>query len=186
MKVSSLEVIEKLKELVDEINDKFFYTVFGGIAVDGYAGKITRAHPDVDMIIFRKDLEKTEQVLSDLGYEHKRFSHPKESNLDYKMQTGDEDHLFSFQIADRTDDNFEISFYRDPRMLFPLSLIKPPVWLELEGVRFPAVSREILIKLKENEVEFFEKLKMLDPEKYQNKRKQKHLNTLHDSKLLSK
>jgi hypothetical protein len=120
----SLYVIEKLKELVDALDSKFFYVVFGGIAVDGYIGKITRNHPDVDMIIFRDDLEKAEQVLIDFRHKHKRFNHPKESDLVYKMQTGDEDHLFSFQIVDPVgEDKFEISFYRDPHMIFPLSYI---------------------------------------------------------------
>lgn len=183
---TSLGVISKLGEFVENIDDKFFYTVMGGIAIDGYVGKITRNHPDVDMIIFREDLEKTEQVLEDLGYKHKRFTHPKKSGLEYKMQTGDEDHLFSFQIADFVDkDKFEISFYRDLHMIFPLSYINPSITLELEGVRFPAVSKEMLTKLKESEIKFFEKLKKQDLEKYEIKRKQQHLNALHDLELLN-
>lgn len=178
-------VLEKFEKLVNEINDQFFFCVMGGIAVDGYAGKITRNHPDVDMIVFRDDLEKAEEVLEDLGYKHKRFTHPKESALEYKMQTGDEDHLFSFQIADLADeDKLKISFYRDLHMNFPLSYIKPPHYLELEGVKFPAVSKKLLIELKKDEIEFFEELKKSDPEKYQKKRKQKHLNTIHDLNIL--
>ena len=163
-----MKLLNKFKELVGIIDKEFFFVVIGGFAVDGYVGKITRNHPDVDFIIFRKDLEKAEQILDELGYQHKRFTHPKEKKLEYKMQTGDEDHLFSLQIADMVDkDKFEISFYRDPHMIFPLSYIKPPNWLELEGVRFPAVSKKFLIEMKENEIKFFEKLKILNLVKHQ-------------------
>ena len=40
--------------------------------------------------------------------------------------------------------------------------------------------------LKESEVKFYERLKAKYPEKYEKKRKQQHLNTLHDLKLLKK
>jgi hypothetical protein len=182
-----MRLFDNFKELIEKIEGKFFFVVVGGIAVDGYSGRISRDHPDVDIIIFRKDLAKAEKVLDNLGYKHKRFLHPKEPSLEYKMQTGDEDHLFSFQIADMVDrDKFEISFYRDPHMIFPLSYIKPSRFLELEGVNFPAVSKEFLIKLKENEIEFYEELKVSDLEKYEKKGKQKHLNTIRDLELIRK
>jgi hypothetical protein len=180
-----MKLLDKFEDLIKKIDREFFFVVMGGIAVDGYAGKITRYHPDVDIIIFREDLEKAEQVLSRLSYRHKRFIHPKDRSLEYKMQTGDEDHLFSFQIADLVGkDIFEISFYRNLRKVFALSYIKPPNWLELEGVKFPAVSKEMLTELKINEDSFFNELKISNREKYESKRKQKHLNTLHDIKLL--
>lgn len=178
------EIIENIKKLVDGIDEQFYFATMGGIAVDGYIGKFTRHHPDADFIIFREDLEKAEEVLGKLGYLCRRITHPKKFEFEYKMQTGNDDHLFSFQILDLVgSDNFEISFYRDLQMDFPLSLIKSPVWLELKGVKFPAVSKEFLIKLKENELNFFEKLKVSDPKKYK-KRKQKYLITLHDLQLL--
>ncbi|MBU0569426.1 nucleotidyltransferase family protein [Patescibacteria group bacterium] len=180
------EVLRKFSVLMNSIGNNFFFVVMGGIAVDGYAGKLTRNHPDVDMLIFRKDLGKAEEVLEALGYTTKRFTHPKDSNLEYKVQTGNKDHLFSFQIIDKIDDkNFEISFYRNLHLVFPLSYIKPPTWLKLEGVKFPAVSKKMLTKLKENEVQFFEKLKKNDLKKYLSKRKQKHINTLYDLKTLN-
>ena len=183
----NVNLLKRFKKLIEKIDDKFFYAVMGGVAVDGYVGKLTRNHHDVDMIIFREDVDRAETVLDDLGYKPKRFTHPEKPNLEYKMQTGDEDHLFSFQILDRIDnDKFEISFYRDPYLVFPLHYIKTPTWLELEGIKFPVVSKEFLIKLKENELMFFEKLKRNNREKYEEKRKQKHINSLHDLELLRK
>lgn len=178
-------ILKKFSEFVNATDNNFFYVVMGGIAIDGYTGKLTRNHPDVDMLVFREDLKKAENILEELGYFHKRFTRPDETSFVYKMQTGDENHVFSFQVLDQVgDDKFGISFYRDPHMEFPMSFIKPPTWLTLESTRFPSVSKEFLIRLKENEITFFEKLKKEGSERYRSKRKNKHLKCLHDIKLL--
>jgi hypothetical protein len=179
------QILMKLSEFVLEAENKFFYTVMGGIAVDGYAGKLTRNHPDVDMLIFRQDIKKLESVLEKLNYAFEYFDHPQEPGFKYKIKTRDA--ALSFQIIDEKADNkFEISFYRDLQLTYPMNFIKPQSWLELGRVRFPAVSKQFLIKLKENEIEFFEKLKKDNPAKYRLKRKAKHLNCLQDLVLLEK
>lgn len=179
------KVLLKLSKFVKAVDSSFFYTVMGGISIDGYYGKLTRNHHDVDFLIFREDLEKAEAILDKLGYKHKRFTHPDDSNLEYKMQTGNENHIFSFQVIDRVGKNdFEISFYRDLQMKFPISLIRPASWLKLEGVKFPAVSKILLLKLKKNEAKFYENLKKEDLEKYLSKRKDNHTKNLHDIELL--
>lgn len=178
-------VLKKLSEFIGTVNKELFFVVMGGIAVDGYVGEVTRSHPDVDMLIFREDIESVENILISLGYLPKKFNHPKEADFIYKMQTRYKDHLLSFQILDKVGKNqFEISFYRDPHLVFPLSFIKPPKWLTLEGVYFPVVSKEFLIELKEREIDFYEKLKREDFEKYKLKRKKDHLKILHDIKFL--
>ena len=150
----------------------------GGVAVDGYAGGWTRDHQDVDLLIFRKDLERAENALRKLGYPYQEFTHPKDGSLVYKIRTDDPDRTFSFQILDkRGDGEFEVSFYRDLRLVFPMSYIKPVNWLKLEGIRFPAISKDFLIKLKQNEIKNFKKF---IPEK----RMGKYLNCLRDIKLL--
>lgn len=178
-------VLLNLSKFVEMADSDFFYTVIGGIAIDGHHGSLTRSHHDVDFLIFRDDLNKVEVILDNLGYKHKRFTHPNDSNLEYKMQTGNENHVFSFQIIDRVGrDDFEISFYRDLQMRFPVSLIQPVTWLNLGSVKFPAVSKKFLVKLKENEIKFYEKLKKQDMEKYKSKREGSYQKSLHDIKLL--
>ncbi|OGM59541.1 hypothetical protein A2955_01215 [Candidatus Woesebacteria bacterium RIFCSPLOWO2_01_FULL_37_19] len=177
-------IMKKLSEFVEAVDNDFFYVVMGGISVDGFVGRLTRNHPDVDFSIFRKDLDKAEKVLGKLGYKNKRFFHPDDPTLEYKMQTGDEEHDFSFQVLDPKGDNFEISFYNFPRMRFPISLVKPVTLLTLEGVKYPSVTKDLLIKLKENQISHFNKLKTKDPKKYKLKRKDDHLKSLHDLKLL--
>ena len=179
-------ILKRFAKLVTAIDNKFFYAVMGGIAVDGYAKKLTRNHPDVDILIFRSDLEKIERILKKLGYPYKKFSHPRETNYKYKIRTNDPDWTFTFQVIDKKPGNkFEIGFYRNPHMIYPISLIKPPKFLVLNNIRFPAISKTLLIKLKQNEIDFFEKLKERDPKKYHLKREQKHLNCLQDVKILN-
>jgi len=174
----TLNVIGRFSELIEVIADKFYWVTMGGIAVDAYAGRLTRDHPDVDILVFRNDLERAENAFKGLGYPYQEFTHPKDNSLVYKVQTDDPDRTFSFQIMDKKgDEEFEVSFYRDLRLVFPISYIKPVTWLNLEGVRFPAVSKEFLIKLKQNEIKNFKKFKP-------KKRLNKYLNCLKDIKLL--
>ena len=184
--VNNAVLLNKLGKLSDRLSEEnLFYVVFGGVAVDGFVGMFTRKHSDVDFLCFREDVEKIENVLEELGYETKKFNHPMESGLMYKIQTGGEDHLISFQIMDRVGrDNIEISFYRTPHLILPLNYIDPPILLKLDRITFPAVSIEMLVKLKKMEVEFFEKEKLENAEKYLQKHHAKHKNTIHDLGLL--
>ena len=40
--------MKKLSEFVEAVDNDFFYVVMGGISVDGFVGRLTRNHPDVD------------------------------------------------------------------------------------------------------------------------------------------
>ena len=143
IRINTVKLLYKFEKLTKELG-KIFYVVMGGIAIDGYAGRLTREHPDVDLLIFRKDLEPVEKVLEKLGYKHIRYKHPSNPGLEYKMQTGKgKNHIFSFQILDKVGEHsFKISFYRDANIEFPVKFIKPQHWLELESVKFPAVSKK--------------------------------------------
>jgi aminoglycoside-2''-adenylyltransferase len=46
------------------------YWLFGGWAVDFYAGSITRVHDDVDLAIWRKDLQRIAKLLESDGWRH--------------------------------------------------------------------------------------------------------------------
>jgi hypothetical protein len=46
------------------------YWLFGGWAVDFYAGRITREHDDVDVAIWRTDLPRIAQMLQSAGWRH--------------------------------------------------------------------------------------------------------------------
>jgi hypothetical protein len=46
------------------------YWLFGGWAVDFYAGKITRPHSDVDLAVWRDDLPGIVRLLEEDGWRH--------------------------------------------------------------------------------------------------------------------
>jgi hypothetical protein len=46
------------------------YWLFGGWAVDFYAGSVTRAHDDVDMAVWLADLPRITELLQDDGWRH--------------------------------------------------------------------------------------------------------------------
>jgi hypothetical protein len=49
------------------------YWLFGGWAVDFYAGSVTRAHDDVDMAVWLDDLPRIAELLQDDGWRHAPF-----------------------------------------------------------------------------------------------------------------
>jgi hypothetical protein len=44
------------------------YWLFGGWAVDFHAGRVTRAHSDVDIAVWRRDLKVARHLLADAGW----------------------------------------------------------------------------------------------------------------------
>jgi aminoglycoside-2''-adenylyltransferase len=49
------------------------YWLFGGWAVDFYAGSVTRPHDDLDMAVWLKDLPRIAELLEDDGWRHAPF-----------------------------------------------------------------------------------------------------------------
>ena len=46
------------------------YWLFGGWAVDFHAGRVTRAHADVDVAVWDADLDRVRRLLEDDGWRH--------------------------------------------------------------------------------------------------------------------
>lgn len=51
-------------------NSDLDYWLFGGWAVDFYAGSMTRSHDDLDIAVWAKDNERIGQLLTSNGWEH--------------------------------------------------------------------------------------------------------------------
>lgn len=178
-------ILNNFERLINEIDNKFFYAVFGGFAVDAYVGKITRKHPDVDLFCFRKDVQKVNNTFRNLGYKYENCSHPQEKEYIYKINTMDKH--FTFHIIDEfSSDKIEVGFYHFPHLVFPKNFVYPPTYKNLGGLMFPVVSKKFLIELKKNEVDFYEKEKLQKPLKYNKRHKMKNKNSISDLKLLSK
>ncbi len=59
-------IFEDFKELIELLNkNNLSYYIFGGFAVDGLAGRLTRVHFDADLLAWDKDKEKLNRLLKE-------------------------------------------------------------------------------------------------------------------------
>jgi len=65
---SQLEALGRLHELFEQAG--IDYWVFGGWAVDFYAGRLTRPHGDIDVAVWMIDLGRVDELLSHAGWNH--------------------------------------------------------------------------------------------------------------------
>ncbi len=65
---SQLAVIGELDELLER--QGIDYWIFGGWAVDLYAGRVTRPHADIDIAVWMDDLERIDELLGQAGWRH--------------------------------------------------------------------------------------------------------------------
>jgi Aminoglycoside-2''-adenylyltransferase len=63
-----LSALARVSSLLDAAG--IDYWLFGGWAVDFYAGKVTRAHDDVDLAVWLDDLPRISELLRDDGWCH--------------------------------------------------------------------------------------------------------------------
>jgi hypothetical protein len=63
-----LSAILELGRLLDD--GGFDYWLFGGWAVDFHVGKVTRAHSDIDLAVWARDVDAIEKLLAFRGWSH--------------------------------------------------------------------------------------------------------------------
>jgi hypothetical protein len=63
-----LQALGRLHDLFEQ--QEIDYWVFGGWAVDLYAGRVTRPHADIDVAVFLSDLGRIDELLSQAGWHH--------------------------------------------------------------------------------------------------------------------
>jgi hypothetical protein len=63
--------LRALAEVASELEaSKIDYWLFGGWAVDFHAGRMTRAHDDVDVAVWFDDVSRIDRLLRDTGWTH--------------------------------------------------------------------------------------------------------------------
>jgi Uncharacterised nucleotidyltransferase len=62
------EALGRLHQLFEQ--QGIDYWVFGGWAVDLYAGRLTRRHADIDVAVWRVDLGRIDELLRQAGWQH--------------------------------------------------------------------------------------------------------------------
>ena len=157
---------------------------FGGWAVDCYAGKITRDHPDVDYLCPRKQINELEVALGRLDYPYELCALPSERNFFYKLITTDKDHTFTFHIVDKLEKcAFEMSLYHFPHYIMSSNDYRSCPMI-LEGYRFNCIPKDFLLFIKQREVRFRED-KRSDRLEHDVKYRKKHENAKHDVLILT-
>jgi hypothetical protein len=66
-----LSALARVGDLFEEAG--IAYWLFGGWAVDFYAGSVTRAHDDLDMTVWLEELPRIAELLQDNGWRHAPF-----------------------------------------------------------------------------------------------------------------
>jgi hypothetical protein len=69
--LQQLSALARVCDLMEE--GGVAYWLFGGWAVDFYAGSVTRAHDDLDMAVWLVDLPRIAELLQDDGWRHAPF-----------------------------------------------------------------------------------------------------------------
>ncbi len=68
-----LAVIEKVHDLLSEAG--IGHWLFGGWGVDFLVGDVTRPHSDIEVVIWRRDIERVRELLRPLGYRERSGAH---------------------------------------------------------------------------------------------------------------
>lgn len=160
------KVLKILQEFLNHLPSICQIYIFGGLAVDGYKGKLTRNHDDIDFICWRKDVKTVQDIIKRMGFGIKTSPHPENPKKVCSFVIDDKSEIITFQIIDKKpNDSFEINFWHFPHQVMNIKLLGPK-YLTLEAVTFPAVSLELLSFFHNNASKYFEKIKKNNPELY--------------------
>lgn len=179
------KVLKTLKEFLDQIPSNCQIFVFGGLAIDGYQGKLTRNHDDIDFICWRKDVKTVQKIIKKMGFGIKTSPHPENPRKVCSFVSEDKNEIITFQIIDKKpNDSFEINFWHFPHQVLNNKMLGPNS-LTLDTVTFPAVSIKLLSMFHGNASKYFEKIKNINPELYK-RLGYKLKNHSHNKKILNK
>jgi len=127
------------KELIEELEKlKLFYAVFGGFALDGKRGRLTRKHSDVDVFCRGKDYGKLKSALLKLNY---RLLY-EINDLKAFQKPGLKIDLCLLKKAD----NYCTCKLRYVKLLIPLKLLRNIQRVSIGNCTFNIVPDEILKK----------------------------------------
>jgi dihydrofolate reductase len=131
-----LDALADVAARLDEVGME--YWLFGGWAVDFYAGRVTRPHLDVDIAVWRDDLQRIAAVLDGSGWRHA-------PDPDEDGGTGYEREGVRLELTflERRDDGSVVTPLRDLEATWPVDAFGGDE-AELRGVRARLVSLDAL------------------------------------------
>lgn len=176
--------LPELKKLISVLPKSVPYYIIGGLAIDGYMGKLTRMHNDADLMCWRKDLKSVEKALDKIGYKV-NFHYFKDNHKKaYYIETKEENPIISFLIMDELPKNkFEISLGKMTHQVFPKSYLGSKK-VKINNLEFPVVKLELIDFLNKKTKANLYKIKKDNPSLF-NILGTKVINNKHDRQLLN-
>jgi|GEM_PF-4992246 len=133
-----LKVLERFVSLLEKHG--IWYRVCGGLAVDGYAGKLTRAHHDVDIVMKDRDVYK----LCELPIFVVKLRIPQRSVMRAKLPGSEV--IIEILLLETDERQYWIKGRKD-HSLVPLPLVEGEI-VSLCGINFRAISKDLLLVTK--------------------------------------
>ncbi|MFH1405559.1 MAG: hypothetical protein ABIH21_05760 [Patescibacteria group bacterium] len=161
-----------------------FY-VIGGLAVDGYLGKLSRMHNDLDLLCWRKDIPKAKATLGKLGFKQiKEYFMPDDPKQLRYFEPKDDNPIITFAVIDKLpENNFEMSLGKNLHESCPQQYLKKNN-AQINDITFNSVSIECLDYFNKLNAGSLKKIKTNDPKLYK-LLGPKIKNIKHDRKILN-
>lgn len=174
-------------QLLGRVHERFsmegiFYVTMGGFAVDGYAGKLTRDHGDVDLIVHKEDYRAVEQILGTIGIWLKRAMPLPGEVVPYKYVSNNKEltvHVLEPLTDGRT---VRLAFWATGWKEYPVTAFEPRE-VSIERTIFTAISKRLLIRQKQDQFNHESRFRSDNSEKTQTHR-QKRIAAEHDLGVL--
>jgi phosphorylcholine metabolism protein LicD len=131
--MTSLAILKKLIKLFEK--NKIRYWVFGGFALDGIRGEISRLHNDIDIYLYFNDLEKTLNLLK-----FKSLEYYKRKNMYFV-----ESDKVKLGIIILTEKNIEFIANGNKTLVsYPKKIFSEDNYVSLKGIIFRIAPNEVL------------------------------------------
>jgi hypothetical protein len=131
--MTSLQSLKKYLNLLE--NRNFAYWVFGGYALDGLRGKITREHGDIDIYLAEKDINEFISFMNALEYPLVQREN---------MYFLDVDNLSIGVVILREEEYQFVALGNKTQAYYPKELFNNTHSGSIDDVEFPIVPNEIL------------------------------------------
>lgn len=132
--------LAELERLIAALPKSCQFYVIGGLAIDGYTGKISRMHNDADLMCWRKDINKVKAAIKKIGYKSKYHYLQDAPKKAYYIETDEENPIISFFIMDEvSNSSFEISVGNNTHQVIPKNYLGSKK-ITLNNIKFPVVS----------------------------------------------
>jgi len=158
--------LTELKKLLKTLPKTCEFYVMGGLALDGHLGKISRVHNDVDLICWRKDVSIFRKALGKIGYKVREHCIKDRPNLPRLLETDEEYPMIEVKIIDEQPNNyFQFHINCPGEQIYKKKLLGPKQ-VSLNGLKFPAISLELIDVLSELNRQNLKNIKKENPKLY--------------------